>query len=94
MNARTLTIVVLGLIVSATALATEGEVISIQGEILNILVRSGPAPAVGDTVTVMNRPDANGNAMPVGLWRVTEVRGNDVKAVLIQRMAGEPSEGM
>ena len=94
MNARTLTIVVLGLVISATSFATEGEVISIQGEILNILVRSGPAPAVGDTVTVMNRPDADGNAMPVGQWRVTEVRGNDVKAVLIRRMAGEPSEGM
>lgn len=94
MNARTLTIAVLGLVISATSFATEGEVVSIQGEILNILVRSGPAPAVGDTVTVMNRPDADGNAMPVGQWRVTEVRANDVKAVLIRRMAGEPSEGM
>ncbi len=94
MSTRTLTIIALLLVASATSHATEGEVISVQGDIVNILVRSGPAPSVGDTVTVMNRPDANGNAMAVGEWRVTEVRGNDVKAVLIRRMAGEPSEGM
>jgi len=45
-------------------------------------------------VTVMNRPDANGNATPVGEWRVTEVRGSDVRAFLVQRYGGEPSEGM
>jgi TPR repeat protein len=78
----------------AAGAAIEGEVISIQGDTLNILVRSGPAPAVGDTVTVMNRPDENGNATLVGEWRVTEVRGSDVKAVLVQRHGGEPSEGM
>jgi len=73
--------------------ATEGEVISIQGEIVNILVRSGPAPAVGDTVTIMNRPDANGNATAAGEWRVIEVRGNDVRATLVRSFGGEPSEG-
>jgi TPR repeat protein len=42
----------------------------------------------------MNRPDADGNAMPVGDWRITEVRDSEVTAVLIRRMAGDPSEGM
>lgn len=83
------------LVLAGTAAAdTEGEVISVRGDIVNILVVSGPAPAVGDRVSVMHHADANGNATPVGNWRVTEVRGNDVKAILVQSYGGEPSEGM
>jgi len=78
----------------ASGADTEGEVMSIHGDVLNILIRSGPAPAVGDTVSVMNVFDANGNATAIGSWRVTEVRGNDVKAVLVQSYGGEPSEGL
>jgi len=98
---RSIAITALALIASAPVLrgqgavaAAPGEVISIQGEIINVHVRSGPAPAVGDTLTVMNRPDAEGNATSIGRWRVTEVRGRNVKAILVQRHGGTPSEGM
>lgn len=94
MNTRNLAIVGVLLVAAATLNATEGEVISARGDTLYVMVTSGPIPAVGDTATVMNRPDADGNAMPVGDWRVTEVRDNEITAVLIRRIVGSPSEGM
>jgi TPR repeat protein len=69
-------------------------VIAARGDTLYVMVTSGPIPAVGDTATVMNRTDADGNAMPVGDWRVTEVRDSEITAVLVRRMVGDPSEGM
>ena len=82
------------LVAQDSAAGTEGEVISIHGETINIRVRSGPAPAIGDKASVMNRPDENGNATSVGEWIVTELRGSDVKAVLVRSFGGQPSEGL
>ena len=94
MNARTLTVIALLLVAFATSHATEGEVVSIQGDLLSIVIQTGPPPEVGDTATVMNQPDANGNATAAGEWRVTKVRGTDVTANLVRRFGGEASEGL
>ncbi len=73
---------------------TRGEVTAVEGTVLVLAVRSGPAPFVGDAVSVMRPLDAGGNATPVGTWRVTEVRGTTVRAVRERDLGGEPVVGM
>jgi TPR repeat protein len=82
------------LVTPAGAADTEGEVIAVRGTIIDIFIRSGPKPAVGDTVSVMHPVDANGNATPIGNWEVTEVSGNLVKASLVRSYGGQPSVGL
>ncbi len=83
------------LLVAVSARADgEGTVSSVQGDTVHVRIRSGATPAIGDTVTVMSWPDRDGNASQIGRWRVTEVRGDDVIAVLLESFGVQPSGGM
>lgn len=73
---------------------SEGTVSSVQGDTIHVLIPSGATVAVGDTVTVMNWPDRDGNATHIGRWQVTEVRRDVVIAVPLERFGVQPSEGM
>jgi TPR repeat protein len=73
---------------------TRGEVTAVEGETIVISVRSGPAPVVGDTVSVSRPPDADGNAVFIGRWRVSAVVGASVRAVRVEAFGGPPEVGM
>ena len=83
-------------LVGRTAMAdSAGEVVSVEGDVIHIAVTGGSPPAVGDAVTVMNRPDEHGNALAIGRWRVAELLGGgEVTAVLEARYGPPPEAGM
>jgi TPR repeat protein len=99
MSTTRIALAVLALILAALLAAparadSEGEVASIEGDAIHIVVSSGAAPAVGDAVTVMNWPDRDGNATAIGRWRVAEVQGDDVTAALVESFGVPPLVGM
>ncbi len=73
---------------------TQGEVTWVDGETIVVSVRSGPTPAVGDTVSVMRPLDAGGNAVTIGTWNVTDVQGTSVRASRVGRIGEPPQVGM
>ncbi|HPA82567.1 MAG TPA: hypothetical protein PLS95_17230, partial [Thermoanaerobaculales bacterium] len=95
MSGRHLTTVAVALaaLVAGTVDAdTEGAVVSVRGDIIQVAVTGGPAPAVGDAVTVMNRRDAVGNATAIGRWRVTGVLGGGQVTAVREASYGPPPE--
>lgn len=72
-----------------------GEVVSVEGDVIRIAVTGGPAPAVGDTVAVTNRPDEHGNALAIGRWRVIRLlEGGEVTAIREASFGPPPEAGM
>lgn len=71
---------------------TEGEVVSVRGDVIHVAVTGGTAAAIGDTVTVMNRSDEDGNATAIGRWRVIELLGGDEVTAIREASYGLPPE--
>ncbi len=68
---------------SARAAELTGTVTGVQGDDVTVSIEpaSTPQPAVGDRLTIMQRPNEDGNALGVpGEWVITEVSGNKIKA--------------
>ncbi len=89
-----LTLLAAGLLSAPLLAQTKGEVTAVEGTVLVLAVRSGPAPVVGDAVSVMRPFDGGRHAVAIGRWRVTEVRGTTVRAAREENFGGPPEAGM
>ena len=62
----------------------EGKVIAVDGRTVTVQIPEGPAPAVGDRLSVMKVLGEGSFAYALGNWRITAVRGLTLTAVFVE----------